>query len=60
MKITCRDPFDVAKYEKELRAAGWCLPCQGYGQNWDDGLPCSSCGGTGRSKYRKKVVIGWR
>jgi hypothetical protein len=32
MKITCRDPFDVAKYEKELRAAGWCLPCQGYGQ----------------------------
>jgi DnaJ-class molecular chaperone len=40
---------DSKEYEKELRRLGWCIPCQGYGQSWDDGSVCVHCNSTGRT-----------
>ena len=42
---------DKEKYEEELKNLGWCLECQGYGQDWDDGSACKNCNGTGKYTY---------
>lgn len=48
-KISMADPIYNKKYEEELRKLGWCIPCQGYGQNWEDGYSCKGCNGTGET-----------
>lgn len=47
-----KDPADDAAYEKLLRELGWCLSCQGYGQDWgsEEGADCEVCQGTGKIK----------
>lgn len=44
---------DPQEYEEELHSLGWCLDCQGYGQDWGDGSPCQNCNGTGKYSYEK-------
>jgi DnaJ-class molecular chaperone len=47
-KLEVEKHIDDGEYEKELRRLGWCLSCQGYGQNMGDGSPCKACQGTGK------------
>jgi hypothetical protein len=42
-------------YEKELRRLGWCIDCQGYGQDWEDGSNCKNCNGTGKFSYESII-----
>lgn len=44
---------DSQEYEKELCSLGWCLDCQGYGQDLSNGSPCQNCNGTGKYSYEK-------
>lgn len=46
--IECSTPEDFKQYEEELKALGWCLSCQGYGQDHGDGSSCKECNGTGK------------
>lgn len=39
---------DMKDYENELKALGWCVECQGYGQDHQDGSDCQECKGTGK------------
>lgn len=45
---------DFENYEKDLRDLGWCLSCQGYGQNGSNSLACSTCKGTGKFDHEEK------
>jgi DnaJ-class molecular chaperone len=47
--------IDNGEYEKELRRLGWCIDCQGYGQDYGDGSPCKKCSGTGKCFYEDDV-----
>jgi DnaJ-class molecular chaperone len=50
IKIEAMSEEDHKKYEEELCALGWCLECQGYGQDHGDGSPCQKCNGTGKTQ----------
>ena len=48
IELEFQEHIDDGEYEKELRRLGWCLTCQGYGQDYGDGSPCQDCDGTGK------------
>lgn len=46
------DPKFFEEYRDELKSLGWCIECQGYGQNPSDGSVCVECNGTGKKDYK--------
>jgi len=48
--------IDDGSYEKELRRLGWCIDCEGYGQDrGEPPLDCKNCNGTGKFSYESTI-----